>query len=90
MPINSTVQLCGAKARQNNYQPCRQPAMKGKARCRMHGGKATGAKTPEGKIKSGQANLNHGFYSKKAVAERQRVRMMLRWRDDLDDIESDI
>jgi hypothetical protein len=85
MPINSMVALCGAKARQNNHQPCRQPAMKN-GRCRLHGGKCTGPKTPEGKKKSAQANLKHGMYTKEAIAERKRVRDMLKWHDDLDDI----
>ena len=32
--------LCGARNRQG--LPCRQPAMRGKTRCRYHGGKSTG------------------------------------------------
>ena len=34
-------QRCGAKTRKGT--PCQNPAMKGKARCRNHGGKSTGA-----------------------------------------------
>ncbi len=84
MPINATVKLCGARARQNNHQPCRQPAMRDKARCRLHGGKCTGAKTKEGKIRSAKANLKHGFYTKEALAERELMREMLKWRDNLE------
>lgn len=36
---------CSAKAKSNEGKPCRCPAVKGKARCRVHGGaKGSGAK----------------------------------------------
>jgi hypothetical protein len=41
---------------------CKQPAMKN-GKCRFHGGKATGPKTPEGLKRSQGANLKHGRYS---------------------------
>lgn len=85
MPINLTVKLCGAKARQNNHQPCRQPAMLNKTRCRLHGGKNTGPKTAAGKLKSAQANLKHGFYTNAAMAEKREMQEMMRWRDSLGD-----
>lgn len=85
MPINATVRLCGAKARQNNNQPCRQPAMLNKLRCRLHGGKNTGPKTAAGKLKSAQANLKHGLYTNAAMAEKKHMREMMMWRKDLDD-----
>lgn len=74
--------LCGAKARTNNHLPCRQPAMKN-GRCRLHGGKCTGAKTPEGKKKAAEANLKHGRYTIDAILERKRMRKMMQWRNDL-------
>lgn len=83
MPINSKVILCGARARQNNHQPCRQPAMKNRARCRLHGGKCTGPKTTKGKMKAAEANLKHGRYTEIAKIERMHMRMMMRWRNDL-------
>lgn len=86
MPINATVKLCGAKARQNKHQPCRQPAMKN-GRCRLHGGKSTGPKTKEGKIKSARANYKHGFYTNAAIIEKKRMQMMMQWRDDLGEIQ---
>jgi hypothetical protein len=46
-------------------------------RCRFHGGKSTGAKTPEGKLAQRQANLKAGLYTKEAIAERQQVRELL-------------
>ena len=48
---------CGAKARAGHT--CRQPAMKN-GRCRLHGGKSTGARTPEGLARCRQVNLIHG------------------------------
>ena len=29
---------CGARSKRNNGNPCRAPAVKGKKRCRLHGG----------------------------------------------------
>lgn len=75
--------LCGAKARTNDHQPCRQPAMKN-SRCRLHGGRSTGARTPEGKIKSAHANFKHGHYTNAAILERKDFNQQLRdWIDHL-------
>ena len=85
---NVTIELCGAKARHNNHQPCRQPAMKN-GRCRLHGGKCTGPKTLEGKRKAAMAPIKHGRYTKEAIAERKMMSKLLKeWDGDLDDIES--
>ena len=84
MPINKTVRLCGAKARQNNHQPCRQPAMINRERCRLHGGRSFGPKTDAGKLKSARANLKHGLYTKTAIAEKRAMQEMMAWRDDID------
>lgn len=46
---------CGAQTKSNNGQPCRCPAVKGKARCRVHGG-ARGSGAP----KNNQNALKHG------------------------------
>lgn len=84
------MQLCGARSKQNNHQPCRQPAMKNKARCRLHGGKSSGAKTAEGKLRAARANLKHGRFSNASMIERQELRMMLRWRKDLEEINANL
>jgi hypothetical protein len=52
---------CGARTRAG--VPCRGPAIKGKARCRMHGGRSTGPRTPEGRERSRRARWKHGRYS---------------------------
>lgn len=62
----SEAPRCGARTREN--QPCRAPAVRGKERCRMHGGRSTGPRTPEGRERSTRARWKHGRYS----AERQR------------------
>lgn len=87
MPINSTVKLCEAKARQRQYLPCRQPAMKN-GRCRLHGGKSTGAKTEQGKIACAKANLKHGLFTHKAEMERKAMQIMMQWREDLNSSET--
>ena len=46
-------------------------------RCRFHGGKSTGAKTPEGKQAQRQANLKAGLHTKEAIDERQELRELL-------------
>jgi Virulence factor BrkB len=43
-------------------------------RCRLHGGKSTGPRTPEGLERSRRSNWKHGYYSREAKAERSRVR----------------
>jgi hypothetical protein len=43
-------------------------------RCKFHGGKSTGPRTPEGLERSRRANWKHGYYSREAKAERSRVR----------------
>lgn len=44
---------CGAKTRKGT--PCRHLSEPGKRRCKFHGGKSTGARTPEGKARIAEA-----------------------------------
>lgn len=46
---------CGAK-RHRDGQPCQAKSEPGKRRCRFHGGRSTGPRTPEGKARA-LANL---------------------------------
>ena len=52
---------CGAKARTTGC-PCRAPAMPN-GRCRMHGGKSTGPRTPAGFANLTRARTTHGKYA---------------------------
>jgi len=62
---------CGARTRSGN--PCRSPAVRGKKRCRMHGG-APDSGAPRGN----QNALKHGLYTRIARDERRRVQDLLR------------
>jgi len=67
---------CGAKTR--GKTPCKSPAMKN-GRCRMHGGKSTGAITREGIRKIRRSNLIHGKYTKEWIALHRENMKMLRF-----------
>jgi hypothetical protein len=66
---------CGARNRRG--LSCQQPAMKN-GRCRLHGGKSTGARTPEGRRRIAQANLKHGYFTKAARQERRDFRALVK------------
>ncbi len=61
---------CGAKIRSGGM--CRSPAVRGKRRCRMHGG------APESGAPRGNRNARkHGLFTKVAIAERKRIQALL-------------
>ena len=70
----STARRCGARSRTRGNQPCRAPAIRGKRRCRMHGGRSTGPRTPEGRARSTRARWIHGSYSAEAERELRRFK----------------
>jgi hypothetical protein len=63
---------CGARTRKG--KPCPSPAVKGKRRCRMHGG-AHGSGAPKGER---NGHYRHGFYTAGAIAERQALKALIR------------
>jgi hypothetical protein len=63
---------CGARSKRTG-NPCRGPAMRN-GRCKLHGGKSRGPRTPEGLARSRRANWKHGHFSREAKAERSRLR----------------
>lgn len=63
-------QRCGAQTRSG--APCKNPAVTGRQRCRLHGGRSTGAKTPEGRAKLRALHLKHGRSTTEAKAEARR------------------
>lgn len=70
----STARRCGARARTREDQPCRAPAMKGKRRCRMHGGRSTGPRTLDGRARSTRARWTHGSYSADVERDFRRLK----------------
>src|SRR4029077_12423298 len=63
---------CGARSKRTG-KTCRAAAMPN-GRCKVHGGKSTGPRTPEGLERSRRANWKHGHFSLEAKAERLRLR----------------
>src|ERR1700758_1050925 len=63
---------CGAKTRIG--RPCQSPVVKGRHRCRMHGG-VHGSGAPSGER---NGNYRRGFYTAEAIAERKATRAWLR------------
>lgn len=61
---------CGARTRSG--ASCKNPAVTGSQRCRMHGGKGSGA--PVGN----QNALKHGYYSAETKAEMHRIQNLLK------------
>jgi hypothetical protein len=53
----NNVKRCGAKTRRKECSPCKSPGMPN-GRCRMHGGKSTGA--PIGRL---HGRYRHGYYT---------------------------
>jgi hypothetical protein len=62
---------CGARTRAGC--PCRAPAIRGKLRCRMHGGRSTGPRTAEGRARIAAARTIHGRYSAEWRARNRRI-----------------
>jgi hypothetical protein len=74
---------CGAKTRAGCA--CRQPAMTN-GRCRLHGGKSTGARTADGRRRAGAARLIHGRRTAAVIGLRSAaaaVNRRLAWMTDL-------
>jgi len=65
---------CGAKTRKGT--PCQAPAM-ANGRCRLHGGKSTGPRTPEGLERARMARWIHGRRSRRRLARERAERALL-------------
>lgn len=68
---------CGARTKSNNGNPCRCPAIKGKYRCRVHGGTSPGA--PLHNLNA----LKHGNTTTTAKAFRKEVKQTIRFNAEL-------
>ena len=67
---------CGAKTRAGGA--CQNPAIKDRSRCKLHGGRSTGPRTPEGKARSIAAHTKHGRRSRAHVARVKAINAELR------------
>jgi len=65
-----TSPRCGARVRSGGA--CRSPAVRGKKRCRMHGG-ARGSGAPS----ENQNARKHGMFTRDAIAERRQIQALL-------------
>jgi hypothetical protein len=63
---------CGARTRAGH--PCRQAAVRGRARCRMHGG-AKGSGGPRG---DRNGNFTHGLWTRETLEMRRTTREKVR------------
>jgi hypothetical protein len=63
---------CGAKTRAGH--PCRQAAVRGRVRCRMHGG-AKGSGGPRG---DRNGNFKRGLWTRESLEMRQTTRARVR------------
>ncbi len=61
---------CGARTRSGGL--CRSPAVRGKKRCRMHGG-APGSGAP----RANQNARRHGLFTRDAITERKHIQALL-------------
>jgi hypothetical protein len=61
---------CQASSKRTRVQ-CAAPAMRGKVVCRFHGGKSTGAATPEGRVRQLVA-ITKGRHDSREERDRRR------------------
>ena len=67
---------CLAKTRRGTL--CQNPAIGGRNRCKLHGGRSTGPRTPEGKQRVVDAHTKHGRRSKAHVEKIKAINNELR------------
>ena len=67
---------CCARTRRGTA--CQKPPMKGKKRCKLHGGRSSGPKTLEGRVRIAMARWKHGRRSKRFVEQRKKIWAELR------------
>jgi len=72
----NTAPRCGARTRAG--RPCRAPAVRGKTRCRLHGGLSTGPTTLEGVARIRAARTQHGRFSAEGLAVARWARAYVR------------
>ncbi len=79
LPFEPYITLAGGRIRccrcqahsKRTKQQCQSPSIKGKTKCRFHGGKSTGPKTLAGKERVAAAKTIHGHETRQIRKERQ-------------------
>jgi hypothetical protein len=69
-------QRCLAKTRRST--PCQKAALKGKTRCRLHGGLSVGPRTAEGKARVAAVHTTHGRRSRAHIEKVRQINADLR------------
>ncbi len=67
---------CGAKTRAGGA--CQNPAIKGRSRCKLHGGRSTGPTTEQGKARVVAAHTKHGRRSRAHIEKVKAINAELR------------
>ena len=62
---------CLAKTRRGTE--CQKPAIKGRSRCQLHGGRSTGPRTEEGRARIAAAHYKHGNRTNERLAENKAL-----------------
>jgi hypothetical protein len=75
---------CTAKSKRTGSQ-CGRPALRASRtqKCQFHGGRGSGPKTTEGRVRIGKAHLIHGNQTSKAKEERSRKML---WFSQIEDV----
>lgn len=68
---------CQSKSKRTRLQ-CGRTAIKGKSKCRFHGGLSTGPKTPQGRARCAQVKTMHGNETRAIRARRSTLARELR------------
>ena len=69
-------QRCLAKTRWGS--PCKNPAIRGPNRCRLHGGLSVGPRTAEGKARVAAVHMKHGLRTKAHIVNVRQIHAELR------------
>lgn len=73
---------CSAISKRTGLQ-CRAPAIKGRTKCRSHGGKSSGPKTLNGRKRCADSKTVHGRETRKARTQRALGMRQLRELEEL-------
>ena len=73
---------CNATSKRTKKQ-CMAPAIKGKNKCRIHGGKSTGPRTAEGKARCAKSKTVHGSETRQGRIARGEAMKRLRYFEEI-------